>query len=362
MAQRIILHLDLDYFFAQAEEVRNPDYKNKPLVICVYTDATAGKGAVATANYIARKFGVHSGMPIFQAKKLLEDHDATFLAGDYDLYQCISNDINGLLALFSDKVERASVDEWFIDITEQTDADFENAKTLAQTIKKEIFAKHSLTCSIGIAPNKLVAKIASNFQKPDGLTIVKPEGVQSFLDPLEITTIPGIGKKTKELLAPLGISKVADIRKIETALLVEKFGKLMGGWLYRVSRGIDSSEIITSEEQKQISRIATLKHHSRNLDELLSCSEHLVKEIIAELKKEKLKCGTVGVLAIDAGMRMHTRAKTLQHPTESLEEVKKIIAELFNELIAATEVEFRRVGVKVEKLESKKGQKTLEEF
>ncbi len=361
-SQRIILHLDLDYFFAQAEEIRNPDYKEKPLVVCVYTDAPQDKGVVATVNYVGREFGVHSGMPILQAKKALEGKNAIFLAGDFAYYQQLSNRIQGLLQLFSDQVEQASVDEWFIDITMQTERSFENAEMLARSIKNEVFAKHSLTCSIGIAPNKLVAKIASNFKKPNGLTIVRPEEVQAFLDPLNVSAIPGIGKKTRELLAPLGISKVADIRNKEPALLAEKFGKLMGGWLYRVSRGIDNSEIITSEEQKQISRICTLKECARDAILFSTLSEPLIIEIIDKMKKEDLSCETVSVLAIDKEMKMHTRSKTLQHPTKEMKEIKKVLSELFAELVDSTDTEFRRIGVKVEGLVSHHGQKTLGEF
>lgn len=361
-AERVIFHLDIDYFFAHAEEIRNPDYKNMPLLVCVYTDAPASKGVIATANYIARKFGVHSGMPIFQARKLLEGHEAVFLAGDFDYYQQISDGMAGLLGMFSDKVERASVDEWFVDITMQTDGDWECAGQIARSIKKEVLAKYSLTCSVGIAPNKLVAKIATGFKKPDGLMIVRPDEVQKFLDPLEIGAVPGIGKKTRELLAPFKLKTIADIRAMDATLLVEKFGKLMAGWLYRASRGIDGSEVVIWNEQKQISRITTLKKHSRDYDELLTYATPLIKELLIELKKAKLVCGTVGVLGIDSEMRMHTKAKTLQHPIDNAKDIESTAEALLNDLVGSTTIEFRRIGVKIERLESKKGQKRLNEF
>lgn len=360
--QQIILHLDLDYFFAQAEEIRNPDYKNKPLIVCVYTDAPQERGVVATANYVARKFGVRSGMPIIHAKKALEGHDAVFLAGDFAYYQQVSDNVREVLKLFGDMIEQASVDEWFIDVTIQSDGNFDNAKILAESIKKGIFTKIMLTCSVGVASNKLVSKIASNFKKPDGLTIVKPEEVQAFLDPLEVNVIPGIGKKTQELLAPLNISKIEDIRNKETVLLVERFGKLMGSWLYRMSRGMDNSEILVNEEQKQISRIITLKEHSREVERFGELATQLITEIAEEMKQDELTCSAIGVIGIDTSMKMHTRSKTFQHQIKEIKEIKKIVSELFIELVNSTNVEFRRIGVKVERLASKKGQKVLGDF
>jgi DNA polymerase IV (DinB-like DNA polymerase) len=359
---RIIIHLDLDYFFAQVEEKRHIDYKDKPLVVCVYTDEEKQKGAVATANYVARKFGVRSGMAVFEAKKLLSEKDALFLPAHYELYEQISNGIFNIVSLYSDKVERASIDEFFLDISERSGFDYEIAEQIAQSIKKEISTTYSLTCSIGIGPNKLIAKIASDFKKPDGLTVVKEEDVQSFLDPLDVDKIPGVGKKTKEILESLGILKIADLRKANSALLVEKFGKLIARLLYRSAQGIDDSEVEQKEEQKQISRITTLKQKSREKDEIMQYADLLIKEIADELKSKDLLWSTVGIIAIDEGMRIHTKMRTLAHPTESAEEIKRIASELFDELIESTTVLFRRVGVKVEKLTSKKGQKTLGEF
>src|SRR4030067_634377 len=174
---KIILHVDMDYFFAQCEEREHPELKGKPVVICVYSGRGGDSGAVSTSNYEARKFGIKAGIPISRAKKL--NPDAIFLPVNMGLYRSKSNEIMDMLRGFSDIVEQESIDEAFCDITDKV-ADFDEAKKFAAQIKDAIRQKVGLTCSIGVAPNKLIAKIASDFKKPDGLTVVKPEEDMRF--------------------------------------------------------------------------------------------------------------------------------------------------------------------------------------
>lgn len=222
---RIILHLDMDYFFAQCEERERPELKGKPVVICVYSGRGGDSGAVSTSNYEARKFGIKAGIPISRAKKL--NPDAIFLPVNMELYRSISDDIMEILRGYGGVLEQESVDEAFCDITGKA-ADFKAAKLLAEMIKEDIRQKVGLTSSVGIAPNKLVAKIASDFKKPDGLTVVEPEEVRQFLSPLKVTDISGVGKKTGDRLNELGIQTIGDISQLSRQDLIREFGDIQG--------------------------------------------------------------------------------------------------------------------------------------
>ncbi len=360
--QRIILHIDFDYFYAQVEEAARPEAKGNAIVVCMFSGRTADSGAVATSNYAARKFGVKAGMPIINAKRLLKGIDSLFLPANHQLYSETSNKAMEILANYADKFEPASIDEAFLDISKKCDRNYKKAREFAEKIKTEIKQKLKLTCSIGIAPNKLVAKIASDFQKPDGLTIVKPEEVESFLAYLDVDKIPGIGKKTKEFLATLGIGTISDLKNHDPTDIVEKFGKNTGAWLVRAARGEDDSEVGIIQDQKQISRISTLKRNSREFSEFAADVDYLTEDIVNELKDHNLLCETVGIIAIDEELQTLSRSRTLQFPTNNIDEIKRVVHELYKELLDQTTKELRRIGVKVEKLQSKAGQKTLGEF
>ena len=182
METRIVFHIDFDYFFAQCEEIRKPELKSKPVCVCVFSDRGGDSGAIATANYNARKFGAKSGIPIIFAKKRLQDHkDAVFLPVDFDYYKSLSEKGMEIMEKNGDVFEYVGKDEAYLDVTKKVNGDWMKAEKLASDIKKEIKDKVNLTCSIGISPNKLVSKIASDFQKPDGLTLVIPEKVDMFL-------------------------------------------------------------------------------------------------------------------------------------------------------------------------------------
>lgn len=361
ISSRIILHIDFDYFYAQVEEIEHPEAKDRPIVVCMYSGRTKNSGAVATANYSARKYGVKAGIPIFQAKAKLAGRDALFLPANHELYAEKSLAIMQLLENYADKLEPASIDEAFLDVSGKVRS-YADAKKLAKEIKQTIYEKFKLTCSIGVASNKLVAKIASDFQKPNGLTIVKPEGMQKFLDPLDVKDIPGIGKKTKEFLGTHNIHTIADLRKADAAWLVEAFGKKTGAWLISAAQGRDETAVAALQEQKQLSRIKTLKRNSRDLEEITDALQELIDDLAKEIAEYNLTFGTVGINAIDQNLKMHTKSKSLAHPSNDKKEIEKISRELFKELIKETAIEFRRVGVKIEKLQSKAGQKTLEEF
>ncbi len=363
--QRVIIHIDFDYFYAQVEELAHPEAKGKPLVVCMYSGRTETSGAVATCNYAARKFGVKSGIPIINAKRLLEWQDAFFYPANHQLYAETSHRAMEILQSYADKFEPASIDEAFLDVSEKCHGDFGKAQELVMQIKNDIKEKLGLTFSAGVAPNRLVAKIASDFQKPNGLTVVKPAEIETFLAYLDVDKIPGIGKKLKEVLNGMSILTINDLKNADPILLVEKFGKNAGSWLIRAARGEDNAEVGIVQDQKQISRISTLKRNSKNFDDIVEDIGYLVADVAGELQERQLLCETVGIIAIDEELQTLSRSHKLQHATNNGDEIKQIVHELYAELLKQLEKEnreLRRVGVKVEKLQSKAGQKTLGEF
>jgi len=344
---RVIMLVDLDYFFAHCEEKRNPSLKDKPVVVCVYSGRSEDSGAVSTANYIARKYGVKSGIPISLAKKKLKNKDAIFLPVDHKFYEEVSEKIMRILRSYTDRFEQVGIDEAYLDVSQKVKGNFEETKELAQKIKKEIKAQQKLTCSIGIGPNKLVAKIAADVQKPDGLTVVKPEQVESFLSSLPVSRLIGVGRKTKKKMQTLGIRTIGDLAKYDVQRLIEVFGKKLGTYFHKASIGIDDEPVQERGEVESISRISTLKEDTRDLKVILEKTNQLCDEVHAKLLQRGLSFKSVGIVAVMTDMSIHSRSKTFESPTVELEVFKKTVKELFEKLLSGSELEARRVGVKV---------------
>jgi len=218
---RIVMLADLDYFFAQCEELRNPVLKTKPVVVGVYSGRTEDSGAVSTANYIARHFGVNSGLPLHLARRKLQNVDAVFLPVDFNYYKQISNEIMFFLRSYSDVFEQVGIDEAYLDISSKVNGSFQAGGVLAERIKSEVKKKVGISFSVGLGPNKLIAKIASEIHKPDGLIVVEPQNVTSFLEPFSVLSIPGVGKKTKERMNNMGITVIGDLAKYDIQRLIE---------------------------------------------------------------------------------------------------------------------------------------------
>jgi len=344
---RIIMLVDLDYFFAQCEERRNPSLKDKAVVVCVYSGRSEDSGAVSTANYIARKHGVKSGIPISFAKKKLKKKDAVFLPVDHEFYKEVSEKIMRILGRHADRFEQVGIDEAYLDVSQKVKGDFEEAKKLAQKIKKQVKAQQKLTCSVGIGPNKLVAKIAADVQKPDGLTIVKPEQVESFLSPLPVSRLVGIGRKTKKKMQTLGIRTIGDLAKYDVQRLIKVFGKNLGIYFHNASIGIDDEPVQERGEVESISRISTLKEDTRDLGVILEKTNELCDEVHGRLVQRGLSFKSVGIVAVMTDMSIRSRSKTFESPTNELEALKKTVKELFERFLNESELEARRVGVKV---------------
>src|SRR2546427_9406739 len=227
---RIIAHVDMDAYYASVEARYNPALRDKPVVVGADPKEGHGRGVVEAASYAARRYGIRSAMPISRAWKLAEaarrqgEPEVVFAHGNRKLYSEVSERVMAILAAGGDAFEEASIDEAYLDLSSL--ASFEAAVERARTLKREIAEGLGLTCSVGLGPNKLVAKIASDFKKPDGLTIVTPDEVQAFLDPMSIRVIPGIGPKTEAELNQRNIRTVRDLRGLEVARLSERFRRL----------------------------------------------------------------------------------------------------------------------------------------
>ncbi|GFO97148.1 DNA-damage-inducible protein P [groundwater metagenome] len=356
---RIILHVDMDYFFAQCEERERTELKGKPVVICVYSGRGGDSGAVSASNYEARKFGIRAGIPISRAKKM--NPDAVFLPVNMELYRSISDEMMEILRGFSDMVEQESIDEAFCDITGKA-ADFDEAKKLAAKVKDAIRQNVGLTCSVGVAPNKLVAKIASDFQKPDGLTVVKPKEVRQFLEPLKVTDLIGVGKKTGERLNELGINTIGDMSKLSIEELIHEFGHAKGVWLKQASKGIDDSPVQEREGTEQIGRITTLKEDTKDLKVILDTINRLSGEVFRKLEERKLSFKSVTFISISTEFKTHTKSRTLGAPAKDASTIRRVANELAKDFLAEHPAPLRRVGVRVANFSGEKSQMTLGEF
>ena len=363
MVQRVIFHIDFDYFYAQCEELRSPELKTKPVAVCVYSDRGGESGAIATANYMARKFGVKSGMPIRFAKKKLEERpDSIFLPTDFDYYSDISEKAMKIIEGFADTFEYVGRDEAYLDVSKKTEGDFKRASHLAQQIKNTIREKVKLTCSIGISPSKLVSKIASDFKKPDGLTVVTPEKVEVFLEPLKIRDIPGIGKKTEEMFNEMKLEKIDDLKKLDIFSLNQQFGRKTGAYIYNATRGIDEEPVTPRPPRIQYSKISTLKKDSKDFDFLAESLEELCKEVHEIILEKNLMFKSVGVQFVQTDLSSKTKSRMLRNPTYSLEELKKTSKHLLQEALVDQTLDIRRLGVKVSELSEVKGQSSIDSY
>ncbi|MDG6905934.1 MAG: DNA polymerase IV [Nitrososphaerota archaeon] len=348
--ERVILAIDLDYFFAQCEEIRKPEIKGKPVVVCVYSGRTEESGAVSTCNYIARKLGVRSGIPIIQAKRILSgNNESVFLPVDNDYYETISERIMEILGSRISRMEQVSVDEAYLDVTSNTSGDYSAAQTIATQIKKNILDSESLTCSIGIGPNKLVAKMAVDYRKPDGLTIVQPDQVRLFLNPLPVGRLFGVGPKTEQRLASLGILTVKNLANFSAEVLAKEFGKKLGPSLRQAALGIDEDQV-QEREPEQLSRIVTLKH-----DAIEFCFANelqpLCRDISEKLDSKGLLCNSISIIVITMELKTKNRTRTLKAPTNSADEIFSAVSEMFKSYFGENpESRVRRVGVKVSSL------------
>jgi len=360
---RIVFHIDFDYFYAQCEEIRSPELRSKPVCVCVFSDRGGDSGAIATANYTARKYGAKSGIPIIFAKKRLEERkDAVFLPVDFEYYLEISEKAMEIMKENADIFEYVGKDEAYLDVTERVEGDFKKASHLAQQIKNSIRDKIKLSCSIGISPNKLVSKIASNFKKPDGLTIVSPDKIDEFLEPLKIRTIPGIGKKTEERFSEMNLETIQDLKKLDVFTLNKEFGRKNGTYIYNAVRGIDDEPVKKKEDSVQYSKIVTLKKDSKEYEFLSENLRKLCNEVYDVVKKNDRMFKSIGVHFVQSDLSNKSKSRMLRNPTLNLEELQKNADQLLKEALENQTITIRRLGVKVTELSEIQGQSDITNY
>ncbi len=363
METRIVFHIDFDYFYAQCEEIRNPDLQSKPVCVCVFSNRGGDSGAIATANYTARKFGVKSGLPISFAKKRLEDQkDAVFLPVDFDYYIDISEKAMEIMKKHADIFEYVGKDEAYLDVTKEVNYNWEKAENLAFEIKKEIKKKLNLTCSIGISPNRLISKIASNFQKPNGLTMVLPEKIDEFLAPLKIRDIPGIGRKTEERFSEMNLQTIRDLKELDVFTLNKEFGRKNGTYLFNSVRGIDNEPVKIREPNIQYSKIVTLKKDSMEFDFLLENLKQLCNELHQVVFNKNKMFKSVGIQLVQSDLSNKTKSKMLKNPTLNLEELQKNVEQLLKNALEEQKIPIRRIGVKVSELSEIRDQSSITNY
>ncbi|MHA2326671.1 MAG: DNA polymerase IV, partial [Promethearchaeota archaeon] len=343
----IILHCDLDCFYAAVEIRDNPEYQGMPVIIGADPKEGKGRGVVSTCSYEARVFGIHSGMPISQAFKRCSH--GVYLRPSFDKYSIESEHVMNILKHYSQDFQQIGSDEAYLDIT-KTCATFKEAEEISKAIQKEVFENVGLTISIGIAPTKSLAKIASDYNKPNGITLFTPENFKEYLTDMDITCIPGIGKKTKVHFYKKGIKKIGDILNISLFKMIKLFGE-HGKWIWKVAHGMDNRKVKEFHEgRKSISSERTFFTDTDEFEDILSRFEDINKRLHGSITKHHITYKTITLKIRFEGYITYTRSKTLPVHIQDKNRVLEIILDLYEEFIGIKK-KVRLIGIRLSNLE-----------
>lgn len=351
LTNRIIFHLDMDAFFAAVEQLDFPQYRGKPVIVGADPMGGRGRGVVSTASYEARKFGIHSAMPISQAYRACPT--GVFVRPRGSRYMEISEKIMRLLYDFTPLIAPISIDEAFLDLTGSLKL-FGDAKTIAIKIKERIQQEIGLTASIGIAPNMFIAKIASDLQKPDGLVIVESGQEKEFLAPLAISKMWGIGKKTEPLFHRQGIYTIGQLAQKRVEDLVKLFGKVGVDYWY-LANGIDPRPVETGEERKSISKEITFFEDTDDCQKLELILFEIAEILGKSLREKKLKARTITLKIRLADFSTFTRSKSLKNFTDNSTEIRDTGVALFRHFDCGTS-KVRLIGLGVSQFDEETGE------
>jgi DNA polymerase IV (DinB-like DNA polymerase) len=343
--QRIILHMDMDSFYASVEMQERPELRERPVVIGADPKQGKGRGVVATCSYEARAFGIRSAMPISQAYVLCPH--AVFLPPDFPKYGKASADVMAILKDLGLPFEQVSIDEAFLDVSRL--GTFSAAANLAVRIRDTILTNLGLTCSIGVAPTKVVAKIASDVHKPDGLTVVEPENLVAFLAPMPVRKIPGIGKKSEAELFEMGIRTIRDLAACDIQVLTARFGRSAIA-LQEIAAGIDRSEVKERDGVKSVSRETTFINDTDDEHLVVATMDALAEEVCRNLSDESLYCRTVTVKVRYQGFITRTKARTLSHYTNDPATVRMCAYSLLRDIFDGNKI--RLLGIRLSSLDT----------
>ena len=311
--ERIILHVDMDAFFASVEQRDNPNLRGKPVIV----GGTSKRGVVATCSYEARKYGVHSAMPIYKARQLCPN--GIFINGNHDKYKKASIEVFDILYEITDRIEQVSIDEAYLDISDHKIDYLNQAKYLKWAVKE----KTGLTISVGLSYNKFIAKLASDWDKPDGLKIITNEMIPDILIPLKIGKVHGIGKKSIQKLNNIGIITIGDLYKLSKEHMIELFGKY-GIEIYDRIRGIDNRQVNEGRSKnKSIGKETTLSEDTKNKELIKPYLMKFAENISERLIKKDYYTKTIIIKYKTASFQSHTRSKTLKYPIKKKEDIYK---------------------------------------
>ncbi len=342
MASRTILHVDMDAFFAAVEQLRRPELRGRPVVVGGDGDPSK-RGVVSTASYEARAYGIHSALPLRTAYKLCPQ--AVFLPVDFKAYREVSEQMHAILRDTGALVESLGLDEAFLDVSDLP----EPGEAIARTIKQRIATELHLTASVGVGPNKLVAKIASGLSKPDGLTVIAAEDVEARLGPMPVIVLWGVGPKTAaSLKQAFGVESVGDLTALTAEQLADTYGPRQGAYLHRIARGLDESPVVTEWEPKSLSREHTFQVDLRRPDAIRDMIRRLSGQVATDLKEEGYRTATITLKIRFSTFRTLTRSRTMNTPIDDGVSIAQVALGLLDRVTIDRPV--RLLGVRAAKL------------
>ncbi len=354
---RLILLVDMDYFYVACEELRRPEIKGRPAVVGSDPKPSGGRGVVMTANYTARKFGLRSGMPLSLAYRMKKD--TIYIPEDFEYYEQVSRKVMDLIKKYADRFEQVSIDEAFADVSIRAKG-YADALALAAKLKREMKESLGLPCSIGISTSKLVAKMASEDAKPNGIKLVKEEDAKVFLSKKPVGDLYGVGRKMVKVLEGFGYRTIGDLAEANPMVLVERF-KSYGAELHNAANGMDESEVQENWEVKSIGRERTFARDTSDRGEVAGLLGGMAKEVGEELKKQGLAFKVVTIKLRYSDFEEVLKSRSLAHRSMDPEEILQVAMQLFDKYAERGE-ELRKVGVRVSNLVKYKGQKSMREY
>ena len=338
---RKIIHIDMDAFYASVELKDRPELKDSPVVISSHHP----RAVIAAASYPARKFGLRSAMSMSQAKKRCPQ--VLVIEPNFEKYRAVSTQIHQIFQRYTHLIEPLSLDEAYLDVTENL-KNIPSATEVAMQIRHDIFQMTGLTASAGVAPNKFLAKIASDWHKPNGICVIKPSQVQNFIQHLALKKIPGVGKVTQEKLKALQLETLGDLQQLDEAILIQHFGKY-GQQLYLYAQGIDERPVQTERERRQISKETTFD------DDLILTECHnywpkLIEQVWASLEKKQLSARGVSAKLKLKNFQVLQHSKSFKQPLENKQQLEDVLQQLLIEMRISKHAQFRLIGIGVYQL------------
>ncbi len=342
---RAIIHIDMDAFYTSVEQNDHPELKGKPVIV---GGSPTSRGVVSSASYEARAFGIHSAMPCSKAYRILPN--AIFLKPNFERYEEISHQMMEIFHHYTEFVEPLSLDEAYLDVT-QSPFLKTTVTHLAQEIKQAIFEKTGLTASAGIGPNKFIAKLASDYKKPNGLTVVKPSEAKKFILPLPIGKMWGVGEVTEKHFKSLGIQTIGDIRKLSLKKMADEFGK-SGFFYYKLAQGVDDRPVEASSEYKSIGQETTFERDTLDIDFMREILHELCQSVAERLLSNEIKAHTVTLKVKYHDFKLITRSRTVSIPVQKAHDLMNVIEILFPKTEAGQK-QIRLLGVSVSNFDPK---------